>query len=231
MTAAEPKKRKLTEDEKLRRRAARKAEAINQRLRDDVGPLFIAEIPKDEFTNATDQYWVSRRAWASGKGEAFAELDRFDRQMNLWLVRCVARKHMTPADFEICDSQRWTGDIMKFWRDVLTGQKKMPIGWNAERFGWKPVFRDKDKVNCCGHGCHWCESVMIGYIEQTTMTVALEWPAPGFVAPLTADEYDRLTTIPDCAEHPDGLALHAEVSRLLERLGLQVGGVMQSDAR
>jgi len=213
-----PKKKKLTDDEKLRRRAARKAERINKRLKDDVGPLFEREIPKEEFTNASDQYWVSRRMWAEGKGEGFAELDRFDRQMNLWLVRCIARKHMSPSDFGVCDAQRWTGDIMKFWRDVLTGQKRMPIGWNIQSHGWTPCFRDKSKVVCCEHGCRSCESVLICYVEKTTMTVALEWPAADFKAPLTLEEYDSLTTIPRPDELESGLALAAEIDRILHRI-------------
>lgn len=176
----------------------------------------MSQIPKEEYTDATAEYWNARQSWALlGKGSAFGELDRFDRSMNLWLVRSIARKHMEPADFEVCDSRRWTGDIMKFWKDVLTGQKKMPIGWDRHSEGWVPVFRDKAKVNCCGHGCSHCESVYNGHIERVRMTVSLEWPRPGFVAPLTPNEYDTITAIPEPGEHKD--ELDAEIMKLLQR--------------
>lgn len=216
-------KRKLTEDEKLRRRAARKAEERNQKLKDDTGPLFEHEIPKEEFTSANDEYWHKR--WVAAQTDSFgitggagaAYLMQVDYRMNLWMIRNIARKHMAAHDFEICDSQRWTGDIMKFWRDVLTGSRKMTIGWDITRHGYKPCFRDKRPV-CCGHGCRHCESVIIMYLEHTTMKPALEWPAEGWKAPLTPAEYDALTTIPEPKENESGAELDRYVSQLLARI-------------
>lgn len=57
-------KLKLTEDEKLRRRAAKKADARNAKLVAQAGPLFADQIPAEEFTNADDEYWRQRQSWA-----------------------------------------------------------------------------------------------------------------------------------------------------------------------
>lgn len=213
-------KKKLTEDEKIRRRAARKANAVNAKLRDDTGPLFEHEIPQEDFTNATDEYWSARQQWASGnKGTGAEDLLIVASRLDLFLVRCIARKHMSAADFATADENAHKyGPILDFWKNVITGRKKLTIGWNVTRHGHRPCFSPQAAPVCCEHGCRYCESRILLYIEQTTMTPTLHWPAPDWQSPLTPEQFDALTTTPEPMDNEHGQELDAQVSALLAKV-------------
>ncbi len=205
----------MTEDQKIRRRAARKADAENEKLREDVGPLFVEQIPTEDFTDANTEYWKARRQWAGVKGEQAGWQHGMERKIDLFIVRAIARRHMTAADFDVCDKAHWFNDKLDFWGDVLTGQRQMTIGWDKISHGYKPVYREEYAV-CCEHGCHRCESRILLYVEKIDMRVALTWPRPDWTPPLTSSEFKSLVTIPDPEESESGRELDAVLSRFLK---------------
>jgi hypothetical protein len=199
-----PKKPRLTEDQKLRRRAARKAAATNAKLKADAGPLFEHEIPKAEFVTPEQQYWKYRADYAceGGKGNAAGYLYSVNHKVDVFICRMVAKRAMRAEDFAIADNKRWVGDVLKFWKDVLTGQKQMVLGYDRISHGWKPCFRGERPTPpvCCEHGCRYCERVILCYVEVTDIVPTLTWPPAGWLAPLTSDGFDQLTAIPPAYE-------------------------------
>jgi hypothetical protein len=199
MTATRKRKKPLlAEDEKVRRRAARKAEFINAKLRDDAGPLFASQIPREEFTDAVREYWRSRRNWAiAPHGPSAAYLSGIDWKVDLLILHNLARRVMSAADYAIAASkERQHGDTHRYWRNILLGQQRIVLDYERRSRGWNPCFRDLVALACCEHGCWKCESKLIAYIEKTEMRESLVWPPEGWTPPLTPEQFDTLTAIP-----------------------------------
>jgi len=170
-------------------------------------------------TQTCTPWWTASSQALGGSGHEAGYLAGVDFKVNLWLVRKLARECMAPDDFQIADAKcRNFGDILRFWSDVLTGTRRMVIDWNRSSHGWKPCFREKDKVACCEHGCGRCESVLLLYIEQVTLTEKLVWPPAGWTPPLTKEQFKQLTAIPEAEEFaaavdiaPDGRRIMAHI--------------------
>lgn len=187
----------MTEDTKLRRRAARKAAKIQKREIDAAGPLFADQVEL-QVTTPEDEYWKIRRSWAlAPRGHEAAYLGNVDYRWDLSIIRKLAMLIMSESDFEIADgkSDRF-GSVMDFWKNIMIGQRRIVIDYTVVSHGWKPCWRDPETKACCQDGCSKCESVLICYIEQRTMTERLVWPPEGYHPPLTKEQLDKYLELP-----------------------------------
>lgn len=199
---AKAKRQKLTEDEKLRRRAARKAEATNAKLVEQAGPLYADQVAPEEFTTAEDEYRKARLSWAQApRGHEAAYLGRVDWRWDLYVIRRLAKQHMSQKDFAIADrAMDRHGDSMMFWRNLLLGRQRIVLSY------WRHVY-----------GCKWNEPSPYydgpPFITERLVEVgeALVWPPEGWAAPLSKEQLDSLLAIPPYLEYgaevdPLGLA-------------------------
>jgi hypothetical protein len=170
----------MNEDTRIRRQAARKAEAKNARLEAEAGPLFVDQIDASEYTDPEAEYWRIRRSWAlAPRGHDAAELGRVDRRWDLRCLRRLAARVMAPADFAAADAHRWHGDDADFWRDVLTGRRRMVLSY------WRHVY-----------------GVRRGVERRIEVGEDRVWPPDGWWAPLDLAEFYRLTATPPALDHP-----------------------------
>lgn len=181
------KKPRMTEDVKARRRAARKAEAINARARAAAGPLFAPTLTAAELTTADDEYWKWRRMKAvegGGGGEEAAYLWSVDRKVDLWLLRNLARRVLSPEDFAVADTHRWHGDDLYFWRNILLGRQRIVLSY------WRHV-----------HGCKTVRFEGRESIIEKRIDVGenLVWPPPGWKPPFTPEELEAHLALPAAA--------------------------------
>jgi hypothetical protein len=176
--AGKKKAQAYTTDQIARRRIAKKVAARNAQAR-EAAPLFAEQVPVE---TVEGEYWKWRRGKAMVQGgEAAAELWSVDRKWTLRMVRAIARQVMGQADFDIADSCRWTGDVMMFWRDVLTGCRRIVLEWERIDEGMRTVaFSDGKTLE----------------IPRVTLREKRVWPDPGWVAPLTGEQFDRLVAPP-----------------------------------
>lgn len=197
-------KKSLTTDEKLRRRAARKAEATNARIKADAGPLYADQVPAEDFANATDEYWRIRKSWADcQRGHEAAYLADVDHKVDLMIIRNLARRVMPPADFALAvEKDGQFGSRMDFWRNILLGRRRIVIHYDRVSHGWRPVFRDPAAVNCCEHKCHRCESRSLGHYEKVTLAESLVWPPAGYQAPMTPEQLESHLSLPMPVDWP-----------------------------
>lgn len=207
-------KQRLTEDEKLRRRAARKAEAKNARLRADAGPLYADQVPAEEFTGPQAEYWAMRRSWAEGpRGHEAAYLAGIDWKVDLLLLRNQARRVMSPADFATADAaQDRHGDRARFWRNILTGGQRLVLSH------WRHVYGVKTVVPQRFPAPSWTaylsgEPFMVE--NRVECGEKLVWPPAGWQAPFTPEALDQWfrDLVPEPRELPGqvdplGLARH-----------------------
>jgi len=193
-----PRKPRLTEDEKLRRRASRKAEAVNAKAIRGA-ELFADQVP---LTTAAAEYWKARRGWALvPRGAEAACLGGIEDKIDLMLIRQLARAVMKAEDYALAVSKSNNyGSVLDFWRNILLGRRRLVIAYERVSLGWKPCFLDKAATACCEHGCRQCESKLIRYIESVQMTEKLVWPPAGYVAPMTAAELEARLGIPPAEE-------------------------------
>ncbi len=184
---------RMTEDERIRRQAARKADAKNAKLLASAGPLFAEQVPAEEFTDADAEYWKKRQSFAtSPRGEEAGYLARIDFQWNLRAVRRIALAAMGQEDYAVAvqmDDKH--GDRLMYWRGVLLGQRRMTIGFERIVKGWKPCYLPPNQYRK--------EETMF-YMEDVEVRPTLAWPPEGWRPPLTAEEFDRLVKVPEAQE-------------------------------
>lgn len=182
----------MTEDERLRRQAIRKAERLNEKARDEAGPLFADQLDPAELTTPEAEYWKARRGWAceGGKGADSAELWQVDQRWNRYVVRRVARRYMKPEEFAIAaERDRDFGSWDAFWRNILAGGPNVPrmmLAATRVSHGWKPVYsptpREPDRILC--------------YVEHIELIDRLIWPPADWTPPLTREDFDALIATP-----------------------------------
>jgi hypothetical protein len=97
-------------------------------------------------------------------------------------MRRLAARVMASADFAVADAHRWHGDDLAFWRDVLTGRRRMVLSYWRHVHGCKSV-RASD-------GRDWFIEKRVEVGEDRV------WPPDGWVPPVDLAELDRLTAIP-----------------------------------
>lgn len=167
---------RLTDAERYWRQAERKAAAMNARAREQAGPLFADQV---EQTTPAAEYWRWRqlKAQATG-GTSAAELQRVGRRWSLYVLRRIARAHMSPEDFAAADSQRWAGDSLDWWRKGLLGQARLVLSYERVSLGRRPVY--------AADGRPLCE------VERVELREAIVSPPPGWQPPLTGAELDAL---------------------------------------
>lgn len=198
---AKAKKKRLTDDEKLKRRASKKAQAINAKNLADVGPLFAHEADK---VTANEVYWDRRRAAAITQGGHEAGyLAGVEWRIDEYLLRLAARRVMSPEDYDLAVSKsRNFGSVIDYWRNILLGKRRIVIAYHKTIHGYRPCFRDPTAKTCCEHGCKRCESPILLYLEHSTLTESLVWPPEGYKPPMTAAELDAWLAVPVAMEFP-----------------------------
>lgn len=184
-------KRRLTEDEKLRRRAARKAAAINARIKADVGPLFVEQVPAEELTNTNAEYWRIRKSFADcPRGEEAAYLGGIDAKVDLMIIRNLARRVMPAADFALAvEREDRFGSRLDFWRNILLGRKQIVLRY------WRHVYGCRSITPYYGGPPFMVE-------KRIEIGEALVWPPPGYQAPLTPEELAAYLMLPLPADLP-----------------------------
>ena len=180
----------MTQATKDWRKAERKAQAKNEKATAGI-PLFADQV---ELTSAKAEYWNYRlKIWGEGGGgHEAAYLWGVDQKVMLWLARQVAKRHMSPEDFALADRPGWhqAGDIMWFWRDVLTGRRRIVLSY------WRHVYG-------CSHGTFEGKD----FITEKHVDVGEDrvWPPAGWQAPLTREQFEELTRITEPLDHPGAI--------------------------
>jgi|SRR5579883_988056 len=195
---------KLTEDERLRRQAARKADAKNAKLVARAGPLFADQIPAEEFTTPAAEYRAIRLSWAQcPRGVEAAALARVDWNWDLYVVRRLAKAHMRPEDFAVADRRmRDFGDTMRFWRNLLVHGHRIVLDYERISHGMKQVVLPPNQER---------RHELVLQIEKVELRERLVWPPEGWTPPLTEQQLDELLGVPPYVEYggavdPLGLA-------------------------
>lgn len=151
--------------------------------------------------------WKIRKSWADApRGMSAADLARVTRNLDLWVIRNIARQHMKLEDFEVAVSKEGEfGDRDRFWKSILTGTQRIVLSYYRHVYGcgWNkpspyysgPPFIVEKRVEC---------------FEK------LVWPPEGWQAPLTPQEFDVLTAIPEPGAEDDG-GLAAKIDAVLSK--------------
>jgi hypothetical protein len=125
-------------------------------------------------------------------GELFQVGVRWSR----YVMRRIARRVMHPRDFAAAAGKdRDFGEVLRFWRDILLGRRRLVLHYDRKSYGWSPCGL-REQVLCCEHGCNKCERPLICYVERVELTEAVVWPPPGWQPPLTEAELDALLVEP-----------------------------------
>jgi hypothetical protein len=194
---------RLTDDAKLRRRSQRKADAINAKLVASAGPLYADQIPADEFTSAEREYWRTRRMdMEGGRGQGAADLGGADWRWDLFVLRCVARRHMSPADFAIADAASDKhGERQHFWMNLLCYGQRIVLSYWRHVYGCMSVRLERWPAP------HWTAALdgehgeLVHCVEKRVeVGEALVWPPAGWTPPLTRAQLDALLSIPPPAD-------------------------------
>lgn len=189
-----PKKSRLTENEKLIRRATRKAAAENAKLINDVGPLFVAQIPQNEFQTPADQYWKYRRTYAmeGGRGEAAGYLHSIDQKVDVYIIRRLAQRFMTAKDYAIAvEASEKYGTVLDFWKNILLGRRRIVLSY------WRHVYGctlSQPNAHWDGPPCFVEKRIECGEL--------LVWPPADFQAPLTSEQLNSHLALPHAELFP-----------------------------
>lgn len=190
-----PKKPLLTEDEKLRRRSARKAEAVNAKIKADAGPLYVEQIPPEELLTAEQQYWKYRHNPALGSGgHEGAYLAGVDWKVDVYLIRRLAQRFMSEKDYQIAvKASKNHGDEKFFWRNILLGRQRIVLSYWRHVYGVKEVRPQKFP------GLSWTQYMSdepFQVEKHVEVGEALVWPPEGYIAPLTKEQLEAYLALP-----------------------------------
>lgn len=126
-------KSRLTDAEKQARQHQRKADRVNAKAKEEIGPLFADQAPQ---ITATDAYWHWRRMVAIGVEDRGVGGTTASEYLNLLRFQTIRRlaEQLVPEHFAALDAHcmrvypstdYWFG----FWSEVLVGRKTVTYSW------------------------------------------------------------------------------------------------------
>ena len=110
------------------------------------------------------------------------------RSVHAWINGTAAKPVTEPTDFAAADAHRWHSNDLDFWREILTGKRRMVLTYWRHVFGCKSVRSDD--------GREWFIEKYVDVGEDRV------WPPDGWVPPVSLAELDRLTATPPPLDHP-----------------------------